>query len=314
MSGFRVPLAGEVFILAICFSVFVCLHLAGRALLGPKAWAPIMPLAGLVTIYSFFVAGSLLIFKFPIEIPFYALLILAFIGLIRNYNHLVVDLGYVFLSILSISPLLFLAAIVNEPQWDDMTHWLPSAQYLFRERHLPTFDIPPINNVVPAYPYSRAILHAWVNSVSGEFTTNVQGIFNCLFMSSTFLWAPYYVKLCLGEDCKVKEKIFLVAASSALVVPWAAVLGSTLIVSSYADPLLAVCFLHIFMIFILVCTQQTHVRDSKILVYAQIIIMFVAAASVKQSGIYLGIIFLALIWLHDALSLQKQEGIFYAHQ
>ena len=44
------------------------------------------------------------------------------------------------------------------------------------------------------------------------------------------------------------ENISLIAAASLLAFPWAAMLGSTLVVSSYADPVFAICFVHIFML------------------------------------------------------------------
>ena len=145
-------------------------------------------------------------------------------------------------------PLTALAIVVHEPLWDDMTHWLVSAQFLFRQNHLPTDSHPIVNSSQAIYPYARAMLHAWVNSANGNFTINVQGIFNCLFLASTFRWLPLWIEKQQSKPLDQFENFSLTAAASLLAFPWAAMLGSTLVVSSYADPVFAICFVHIFML------------------------------------------------------------------
>ena len=69
-------------------------------------------------------------------------------------------------------------------------HWLPSAKYLFINGHLPINLKPILNNAQPDYPYARALIHAIVNSINKNFSSDVQGLFNVLMPSSVLLWGP----------------------------------------------------------------------------------------------------------------------------
>ena len=113
-------------------------------------------------------------------------MVLAGIGFFRCRKTWIVDSTNLAISVVAGMPLTALAIVVYEPLWDDMTHWLVSAQFLFRQSHLPTAVEPIINSSHAIYPYARAMLHAWVNSVNGNFTVNVQGNLQLFVLSSTF--------------------------------------------------------------------------------------------------------------------------------
>lgn len=287
MAGYKSFLLSDLKVFFLCLLVFLMLHFAGRAVTGPKGFAPTMPLIGLVLVYSVFVLGSLAFSKFSIFFPFYGLIALTAIGLARARSEIVMDAMMVCVGVLITFPLIVLALGVNEPLWDDMTHWLVAGQYLFREGHLPTLDLPALNHVHPIYPWARALLHAWVANFNFGFTINVSGVFNCLFMSSTFLWLPIWLKSQSKKNLGVFECIRLIALSSSLLIPWTVLLGSTLIVSSYADPIFTVCFVHIFMAIIMRSISAPVQQKVKIPSSIEIIALIAAAASIKESGIYL---------------------------
>ena len=113
-------------------------------------------------------------------------------------------------------------------------HWLVSAQ-LFRQHHLPTESHPIVNSSHAIYPYARAMLHAWVNSYNGNF--GCTGDLQLFVLASTFRWLPLWLKSS-SPNILINLKIFLLQQLPPLAFPWAAMLGSTLVVSSYADPVL----------------------------------------------------------------------------
>ena len=299
-SGYRLITFEELLIFVTAVVIFFALHFVGRAVLGGRAPSPILPTIGLAVIYCAFVAASYLLPGLPLIAPFLLLVVLAGIGFFRCRKTWIVDSTNLAISVVAGMPLTALAIVVYEPLWDDMTHWLVSAQFLFRQSHLPTAVEPIINSSHAIYPYARAMLHAWVNSVNGNFTVNVQGIFNCLFLSSTFQWLPIWIEKQRSGALNQKENISLIAAASLVAFPWAAMLGATVVVSSYADPVFAICFLHIFVLVIvtddidkLIANHRNGMLQFSLLLLTPIVI--------KQSGIYLVGILASLIFVfHSA--------------
>ena len=299
-SGFRFISIDEFLTLLLAFLIFVCLHFTGRAVLGPKAFAPIMPIIGLSAIYFSFVALSYVLPGLSLLIPFILLIFLVFIGVLRSSDVWRDDLISLIMGVLVCAPLLALAVVVNEPLWDDMTHWLVFAQYLSKETHLPVAGVPIINNSHPMYPYARAMLHAWVNIAQGQFTINVQGVFNCLFLSSTFLWLPVWIEKQYSKTFSGLERLCLISTANIITVPWAAMLGATLIVSSYADPVFAICFLHIFMTLMMLDKKEELIKDRGELF--QIAALLTVPIAIKQSGFYLIIIMLLAVLIMFAVT------------
>ncbi len=173
--------------MAFSLVIFWALALTGRAVFGPTAPRPVLPLLGLTVIYSIFVGGSYLYAGLPVYVPLILMGLLACFGAWRSWHTLARDGQYMGVALLFLSPLILLALVVNEPLWDDFTHWLVSAQYLIWEGHLPTADSPVLNHSHQSYPYARALLHAWVDRNLGDFNITVQGVFNIFFASTLFI-------------------------------------------------------------------------------------------------------------------------------
>ncbi len=297
MSGYRFVTFEETLVLISCLVIYLMLHFTGRAVLGSKGFAPCMPLIGLAAIYILLVIGSLLIFEFQTLILFFFFTLTTIVGVVRSKTQIKHDLGLLASSLLVATPMLMLATVSNEPLWDDMTHWLVGAQYIFREGHLPTSELPAINHVHPIYPWARAMLHAWANTVNSKFSINPGGIFNVMFFSSLFLWLPTWITLQKKERLGLNFLIALIAASSLLFIPWAALLGSTLVVSSYADPIFAVCLSHLFMCVVCKVNEKTFFGKKTNSIDLQIIVLIIASAALKQSGIYLSALLMIILVL-----------------
>ena len=305
-SGYRLVTLDELLVFAAALIIFFALHFAGRAVLGARVHSPILPMIGLAVVYYAFVAASYLSSGLSLIAPFLLLLALAGIGFVRCREVWLSDIVHLATSVLVGMPLTALAILVYEPLWDDMTHWLVSAQFLFRQHHLPTEIQPIVNSSHAIYPYARAMLHAWVNSVNGNFTVNVQGIFNCLFLASTFRWLPLWIEKQQSKPLNQFENISLIAASSLLAFPWAAMLGSTLVVSSYADPIFAICFVHIFM-FVMMTDDIDKLIVNNRTAALQFSLLLSTPIAIKQSGIYLVAIMVSWIFvIHFAERLLKK--------
>ena len=308
IAGFR--LFGEQDLLTLVVSVllFWLLICAGRGLLGKKAHLPILPLCSLTSVYFFFVLGSVLSPGFSVFIPFFLLLILACVGLLRVPIGLTLsDMGYSVLGLLILSPLIWLALVINQAQWDDYTHWLVSARYLFKAGHLPVSEIPVLNHSTPSYPWARAMLHAWVNSQISDFSFKIQPLFNLLFASSLLMWAPVFLTHVL-ETVSLKQKLASIAAYSWLIVMLILCVGSNAMMSSYADPIYAMCVVHLFHLMCFSAITNSAFFQGKSKLEPSILLLIAAPLTLKSSGIYFSIILIFLFWLYQVGHALQKDG------
>ena len=309
-EGFRALAETEITIFAASFIIFWALALSARAVFGPTAPRPVLPLLGLTVIYSLFVVSSYLYVGLSIYAPLILMVLLACVGLWRSRYVLVQDSIYMVVALILVSPLILLALVVNEPLWDDFTHWLVSAQYLIREGHLPTFDSIVINHSHPSYPYARALLHAWVDGVSGGFNITVQGVFNIFFVSSLLLWVPQWISVFQERRPSFLESLIGMGCFSWIIILWAALLSNTLIVSSYADPVYAIAMVHLFFALVLDVLQKGKFSSSSLSLDPVIVCLFVAPIILKQSGLYFSVMMLGLFWLYSASEYLKEGSSF----
>ena len=297
IEGFRLLDQAEVAIMGLSFVLFWALWLSGRATFGVAAPRAVLPILGLTIIYVLFIIGSTISPGLSLTMPLLLLAVLAAIGLWRSRYIALQDAVYLVAALLFVSPLILLALVVNEPMWDDFTHWLVSAQYLFREGHLPTRDNMILNSSHPSYPYARALLHAWVNGVSGEFTINVQGLFNIFFASTLLLWVPVWIHVIISRGPTLLQALAGMACFSWVIVFWALLLSNTLIISSYADPIYVVLMVHIFFVLSLDFIQKGRFSRSDKKLDPVLVCLFSAPLIIKQSGLYFSLMMFGLFWL-----------------
>lgn len=290
LAGFRAPGPEEWQVFLLGIGVFWLLILSGRGIFGSRAPLPILPLLSLTVVYVFFVMGSVLAPGLSIHIPLYLLFGLACVGVFRSSRRqFLSDAFDVSVGLMMMGPLIWLALVVNQAQWDDYTHWLVSAQYLLQEGHLPTADTPVLNHSHPSYPWARAMLHAWVNSQTGSLTINVQGVFNILFASTLLLWGPVWIWH-QGTIISAMEAIGSMAIVSFMVVLLSACLNNQILVSSYADPLYAICMIHLLNMLCLDDVTRGDFTIAKPIADPVILVAFMAPLAVKSSGIYFSVL------------------------
>lgn len=75
-------------------------------------------------------------------------------------------------------PLLVLVAAMRPSQWDEFTHWLPNAGYLYAHDSFPRADLPPSPSLWPAYPYGLALPIYGASLIAGHLAENAGALFN----------------------------------------------------------------------------------------------------------------------------------------
>jgi hypothetical protein len=307
ISGFRYLTGDDWQLLSIVMGFFVLLQLGGRGLLGRQASLPTLSVCSLTAIYFFFVIGSYVYTAFSASIPMILLCILAVVGILRAGLHLIAqDLLYMAIPVLILFPLIWLATVINQAQWDDYTHWLVSANYLLTHDHLPTFEKPVINHSHPTYPWARAMLHSWVNKFSDGFTINVQPIFNVLFSSTLLGWAPVLVR-----HWPVRSNIFAILTVTAILA-WSVVflalsLNNQILVSSYADPIFCIVITHLILFYWSSYTVEKKRKKTKIKLDLCLNLLFMAPLVIKSSGIFFSIICLCSFGLLEVFRTIRVE-------
>ncbi len=132
-------------------------------------------------------------------------------------------------------PLVALVAAMSASQWDEFSHWLPSARYLLVADGFPNAADPQTGASFPAYPYGWPVLVFMGSLVSGGLHENIGPLLN-LFALFTFGIAMLDV---LGErtGVKIDRKRSWAAIAIALLV--ATILNPAfvqkLVLTSYSD-------------------------------------------------------------------------------
>ncbi len=80
------------------------------------------------------------------------------------------------------APLLLLAAAMQASQWDEFSHWLPSAAFLIEIGHFPDAAIPETGATFPGYPYAWPIVLALASHVTGTLLEGAGPVFNVLLL------------------------------------------------------------------------------------------------------------------------------------
>ena len=189
---------------------------------------------------------------------------------------------------LLLSPLIYLAAIRVDLNWDEYSNWLPMAQFLFDSGHLPVANSF-VRSVTPDYPYSRAMLNAWVDIPRGTFSYNVQSILNILMMSSLLLWGRQLIS---HLNSGYEKNVFPYFGMMILIflTPLAALcLSDVLIIASYADTALSIVMMHlVFYVYFREDKNKNNILNDFDYTYS---ILLVAPLVIKPVGFYYSLIF-----------------------
>jgi hypothetical protein len=91
--------------------------------------------------------------------------------------------GFARVAVLA-APLVVLVAAMHPSQWDEFTHWLPNAGFLYAHDGFPRTDLPPSPSLWPAYPYGLALPVYGASLIAGHFAENAGALFNLALLLS----------------------------------------------------------------------------------------------------------------------------------
>jgi hypothetical protein len=289
MSGFRLPTQDDLTLIVVSIFCYMILALGGMSLIKKNKNSPLSPILGLTIAYFFLVFASLIYEGLSIWWPLIFMIFLSGVAIKLNKVQLKPFLLDQLFVMLLLSPLIYLAAIRVDLNWDEYSNWLPLAQYLFDNGHLPVANSFG-RSVTPDYPYSRAMLNAWVDIPRGIFSFNVQSILNILMMSSLLLWGRQLVS---HLNSGLRKNVFPYFGMMILtfLTPLAALcLSDTLIIASYADTALSIIMMHL--VFYVYFREKKKNRNNILndfdYTYS---ILLVAPLAIKPVGFYYSLIF-----------------------
>ena len=83
-------------------------------------------------------------------------------------------------------------------KWDDFSHWVPNALYLWRHDGIPGHGLPSPYSVWPGYPYALPFLTYLASRLAGGFLVAGGAMFNFLFLAGFAATLPQWVRM--GTD------------------------------------------------------------------------------------------------------------------
>ncbi|MEL0105590.1 MAG: hypothetical protein VW802_01425 [Rhodospirillaceae bacterium] len=132
-------------------------------------------------------------------------------------------------------PFLLLVTAMRASQWDEFSHWLPNAQFIYHFDAFPQTNLPKNPSALPAYPYGLALVTYLASKLAGHFVENTSAILNILLL---FIYAVILTNI-ITESFK-KNKCFTAHWSLlALCMLGVTILSTTfvqkIVLTSYAD-------------------------------------------------------------------------------
>lgn len=188
-------------------------------------------------------------------------------------------------------PLLYGLCDYPVREWDDMSHWLPNAHFLFQYGRFPGLGGPVAYSAWPAYPYGYSLLIASVGWIVGQFVEVVGPLLNLFLL---VLFAAF-----LGQKINPDEKdkwqkvrLFVVILLSITLINPA--LDITLLFSAYAEYTTAVLVALLLYVGWEYCQKP---ERGLIFSFALLSIVFV---EIKQSNIFMLALIVGSLWITTA--------------
>lgn len=140
------------------------------------------------------------------------------------------------LKILALVSLLFLLVTAMEPsQWDEYSHWLPSARYLFE---IDTFAREGLEKPIadlPGYPPAQSLVPYLVSKLAGRFVENASPLFHILILISLGLAAMDLIRRGAQLDTTKKASWGFCALGFMAVTIFSTAFVQKVIFTAYAD-------------------------------------------------------------------------------
>lgn len=300
----------DFYVLSISIIFTYLLFFAGRSITGKNETQAIQIPIGIILIYFFFLIGSIIKSQFSIINVLFFLIILSVIGIWRARDVLFKDITILSFSLIFIAPLLIFGALSHNYLWDDYTNWWSPARYLFDNHHLPTLDLPIINNANKNYPYLRALIHSLINIPINDFNKNIQIIFNILYGSTVLLWAAPLAKIVYPKNFTHNSNLISLMGSMLcfLIIIWIVILYK-LLFSSYSEAVYLISISHIIFYLIIKIKFKEFKNRKFSLVLA---LLLVIPSTIKDIGFYHSIILLiSYLLVFDCPNIIKSKENLY---
>jgi hypothetical protein len=124
------------------------------------------------------------------------------------------------------APLLLLTSAKGVSEWDEFSHWVPTARFLAETHGFPWAETSSTGGAFPAYPYHWPLLGYLANRLAGGYVENAGGVLNALLLLTFGLVVIRLVLLGAGREENQNRGWSLCAA---------AVLASTIFNPTFAQ-------------------------------------------------------------------------------
>ena len=133
------------------------------------------------------------------------------------------------------APFLLLIMAMRASQWDEFSHWLPNAQYLFRYDAFPQSGLPKSPSGFAGYPYGLPLITYLASRLVGSFVENAGAIFNLLLLFFHAVILSNVIALALQKDGSFRHNWNLLAICMLGVTILSTTFVQKIVLTSYAD-------------------------------------------------------------------------------
>ncbi|MBT3990922.1 MAG: hypothetical protein HN884_07485 [Rhodospirillaceae bacterium] len=195
-----IPTFQQVFGLLAVFIVVAAMGIIGVAVAGRHRVSGIGLICGWGVVSLIFTGiGSVSHIPFTYLTLLSALLAIFSYGYVSRQN-ILIGYGDIGKMVVLTVPLLFLVAGITPSQWDEYSHWLLAARYLFEIDAFPWADLAPSKADYPGYPYSISLITYLVSRTAGWLVENTGALFNSVLIISFALAVVEIVRDGRGES------------------------------------------------------------------------------------------------------------------
>lgn len=185
-------------------------------------------------------------------------------------------------------PLLYTLCSYPAHHWDDLSHWLPNAHFLFQYGRFPEMGGPVAYSAWPAYPYGYTFIMASVGWIVGQFVETVAPLLNLALL---VLLAVFLANKIEPEAKNVWERTRLWAVLFCALTLLSPGLDTMLLFSAYAEYATSV-----LLAFLLYSGWQL-CQNPRRGIAIQLAMLAIVFVQIKQANVFLLGILAASLWI-----------------
>jgi hypothetical protein len=197
-------------------------------------------------------------------------------------------------------PLFMFTAEIKPHAWDDFSHWLPNAYYLFSRGSFPFPSDGMFTSAWPAYPYAFSLLIAGLSWAHGSFVEAAGPLLNLALLS---LFSSFVTRLITPRESKFLTLGGAFAAILLSLIFIHPAFNQYLLFSSYSEYSTAIILGFLSYLCWQIFSKDEHRQEA--ILFSLIAVVFV---QLRQANIYLLVLLLlsfALVYFRNALARAK---------